>query len=59
MDAGDGSQDLTHKPPQHIARMQKIVGGGIMWKGWLWTIIVNIVGECHIHCTLKTSFVNF
>ena len=26
MDAGDGSQGLTHTPPQHIARVQK--GGG-------------------------------
>jgi len=43
MDAGYGSQGLTHTPLQHIDRVQKVGGGVIMWKGWLWTIMVKNV----------------
>jgi hypothetical protein len=54
----------NHRATRHtrMADRGRLLDGGLSdyyTESWPWTIVDNMIGECHTPCTLKTSLVDF
>ena len=61
-EGSQGSNPQSSSARSQVADKRIPLGGGchvMIQKGWPWTIVGNVFGECHTPCTLKNSFCRF